>query len=108
MKPTLALLLTGTICLLLAGCQTNDDEIPETTFRSLLKIVAGDPGDDDNFGMALAVSGYYALVGSPGEDGAGANRGAAYLFFQSQGGLDNWGQVKKIVASDSGDGDLFG
>lgn len=108
MKPTLALLLAGTVCFLLAGCQTKDEAVIETTFRSLLKLVASAPADDDNFGMAVAVSGDYALVGSPGEDGDGTNRGAAYLFLQGQGGLDNWGQVTKLVASDPGDDDIFG
>jgi hypothetical protein len=107
-KTTLVLLLAGAACLLLAGCQTKDNDIPETTFRSLLKLVPSDPGDDDSFGMAVAVDGDYALVGSPGEDGDGTNRGAAYLFLQSQGGLDNWGEVKKLVASDTGDDDIFG
>jgi hypothetical protein len=107
-RSILTVLLAGTACLLLAGCQTNDEVIPESTFRSLLKLVAADAADNNSFGMAVAVDGAYALVGAPGEDGNGTNSGAAYLFLQSQGGLDGWGQVMKFVASDAGDEDLFG
>jgi hypothetical protein len=108
MKRTLALLLAGTACLLLAGCQANDEVIPEDTFRSLLKLAAGDPADADFFGMSVAVDGSYALVGSAGADVSATNQGAAYLFYQSQGGLDGWGEIKKLVAADAADDDLFG
>jgi hypothetical protein len=109
MKTTLVFLLAGAACFLLAGCQTKDNtDIPETTFGSLLKLVPSDPGDDDSFGIDVAIDGDYALVGSAGEDGDGTNRGAAYLFLRSQGGLDKWGEVKKLVAGDTGDGDVFG
>ena len=34
--------------------------------------------------------------------------GAAYLFHRNQGGEDQWGQIKKLTASDAEAGDLFG
>lgn len=108
MRSILTVLLAGTASLLLAGCQANDEVIPEDTFRSLLKLVAGDPTDGDFFGMAVAVDGSYALVGSPGADASATNQGAAYLFLQSQGGLDGWGEIKKLVAADAGDDDFLG
>jgi len=108
MKPTLAVLLAGTICLLLAGCQANDGDIVETVFSSLVKLVPDNPGDDDSFGLCAAVSGSYAIVGSPGADVTGSNQGAAYIFFQSEGGTDGWGQVKELVAADADDNDFFG
>jgi FG-GAP repeat len=108
MKLVPAVVLAGIGCLLLAGCQANDKVIPEDTFRSLLKLVPSDPADNDNFGLSVAVSGGLAMVGTAGEDGAGTNSGAAYLFLQSQGGLDGWGQIMKLVASDGDDEDLFG
>ena len=40
-----------------------------------------------------------------GED---PDAGAAYIFKRDQGGADNWGQVKKITASDGAAGDYFG
>jgi len=108
MRSILTVLLAGTTCLLLAGCQANDEVIPETTFRSLLKLAAADAADNNSFGLAVAVDGAYALVGAPGEDGAGTNSGAVYLFLQSQGGLDGWGQVRKLIASDAAAEDIFG
>jgi hypothetical protein len=108
MKSALALLIGALACLFLAGCQASDVITPEDTFRSLLKLVPSDPADEVSFGLSVAVNGAYALVGAPGEDGNGANSGAAYLFLQSQGGLDGWGQIKKLVASDAAANDLFG
>ncbi len=32
----------------------------------------------------------------------GSDAGAAYVFERDQGGADNWGQVKKLTASDTG------
>jgi FG-GAP repeat len=107
-RSTLALFLAGAACLLLAACQADEEAITETTFRSLVKLVPSDPADADGFGMSMDVEAGCALVGSPGEDADGSNRGAAYLFLQNQGGLDGWGQVKKLVASAPEDGQIFG
>ncbi len=108
MKSPLMLLLGASACLFLAGCQANDEITPQDTFSSLRKLVPNDPVDNGSFGISVAVDGAYALVGAPGEDGNGANSGAAYLFLQSQGGLDGWGQIKKLIASDASAGDVFG
>ncbi len=71
----------------------------------------------DKFGSAVALSGGYALVGSPEHnfDASGANTlndaGAAFVFGASQGGNDNWGLVRKISVSGTGNreaNDKFG
>jgi len=72
------------------------------------KIVPGDPTDDAWFAAALAIDGTLAVIGSGWDDGGGTNRGAAYVFSRDSGGTDNWGQVKKLTASDARDGDMFG
>ena len=36
------------------------------------------------------------------------NSGSAYIFYRDQGGADNWGQVKKLTASDGAANDYFG
>jgi hypothetical protein len=74
----------------------------------LKKITAGDPSDGSAFGTTTALNGTLAVVGAASEDGAGTNRGAAYLFGRDQGGAANWGQLKKLAASDAHNGDLFG
>jgi hypothetical protein len=78
------------------------------------KIVASDRGVNDIFGCSIAISGDYVIVGAytEDEDAAGANTmfnsGSAYIFKKDQGGANNWGQVKKIVASERGATDYFG
>ncbi len=77
----------------------------------VIELTASDPQDYDYFGEAVALSGDTAIVGAIYEDGAGganADRGAAYVFERDRGGADNWGQVKKLTASDPQDGDYFG
>jgi len=73
------------------------------------KLVASDRGGSDLFGFRVAISGDYAVVAALGEDHdtSGANyasrSGSAYIFKKDQGGTDNWGEVKKIVASITGE-----
>jgi len=105
---TFAILLAGLACLLLAGCQANEEEIVENMFGSLVKLTASDGADTDRFGLSVAIDGSYAIVGAPGVNGSGTNQGAAYLFLRSQGGTDNWGQVKQLVAADAATDDMFG
>lgn len=108
-KPiALTLLFAGFACFLLAGCQTKEEPIPEGSFKSLLKLTASDAANSDSYGFTVALEGDYALVGAPGADGEGTDRGQAYLYLKSQGGTDGWGQVKTLVASDTADGDYFG
>jgi hypothetical protein len=62
-------------------------------------LVASDAADNDYFGVAVDISGDYAVVGAGAENGSGTNQGAAYIFYRNQGGTDNWGEVKRIVAA---------
>ncbi len=85
-----------------------------TTWGEIKKIVASDRATNDYFGYSVSISGSYIIVGAyyEDEDESGANTllnaGSAYIFAKDQGGTDNWGQVKKIVASDRAAGDYFG
>jgi len=67
------------------------------------KITASVGEEYDRFGHSVSISGDTAIVGAFGVDG-----GSAYIFFRDQNGADNWGEVKKITASDGEAGDLFG
>ena len=84
------------------------------TLAQIKKIVASDRGTDDWFGNSVAIAGDYMVVGARNEDedASGVNTfskaGSAYVFKKDQGGTDNWGQIKKIVASDRAGGDNFG
>jgi hypothetical protein len=72
------------------------------------KLTASDAQDTDTFGQSVALSGDTAVVGAPLEDAVGTNVGAAYVFQRDQGGTGNWGEVKKLTASDAQDLDAFG
>jgi hypothetical protein len=75
------------------------------------KIVASDRAAGDYFGISVAISSDYAIVGAEYEDhdeNGGAtlsSAGSAYVF-KSNAGI--WSQVQKIVASDRGINDTFG
>ncbi len=78
------------------------------------KLTASDGAAGDQFGSAvaldgdLATGGQFAVIGAPGNDGVASNAGAAYIFGASQGGTNNFGLVKKLVAPDGAADDQFG
>ena len=74
----------------------------------LKKLTASDAQAGDQFGFRVAVSGDTAVVGAFVEDAGGTSAGAAYLFERNDGGAGNWGQVKKLLASDAQEFDFFG
>ena len=72
------------------------------------KFVAGDGAGYDFFGENVSISGDTAIVGARNDDDNGSGSGSAYIFYRDQGGVDNWGEVKKLTADDGADYDLFG
>jgi hypothetical protein len=76
------------------------------------EITASDAQASDFFGVSCAISGDIIVVGANSEDGGSGDpltgSGAAYVFSRNQGGTDNWGEVKKLTASDAAVGDVFG
>ncbi|MCH7488604.1 MAG: FG-GAP repeat protein [Chloroflexi bacterium] len=85
---------------------------PQSAEAALLsevkKLLASDAQAQDSFGLSVAVSGDTAVVGAWGEDAGGGDAGAAYIYKHNSGGADNWGQVKKLTASDAQADDNFG
>ncbi|HMX25272.1 MAG TPA: putative Ig domain-containing protein [Blastocatellia bacterium] len=73
------------------------------------KLTASDGATDEWFGTAVAVDGDTIVIGVR-HDNVGANvaQGSAYVFSRNQGGANNWGEVKKLTASDGAPGDIFG
>jgi hypothetical protein len=61
------------------------------------KIAASSGQSHDELGVAVALSGDRALVGAP----FALPGGAAFVFERDQGGLESWGERKKLVASDA-------
>ncbi len=72
------------------------------------KLVAPDAAMGDLFGKSVSVSGGVAAIGAHLDQDAGGGTGAAYVFHRDQGGADNWGFVKKLVAPDAAPDSLFG
>jgi len=72
------------------------------------KLTASDAQADDHFGVSVAISGNTAVVGAYFEDAGGQLAGAVYVFQRDQGGVNNWGEVRKLTASDAQAFDLFG
>jgi hypothetical protein len=72
------------------------------------KLTASDAQLGDAFGIGVALDAGTALVGAYFEDARGNNAGAADVFERDRGGGDNWGEAKKLTASDAQPGDRFG
>jgi hypothetical protein len=73
--------------------------------QQVIKLKASDPGANDYFGNAVAISGDYAVVGAPMDDAAGVDSGSAYIFRRN---VDAWEQIIKLVPAQLATGDHFG
>ena len=72
------------------------------------KITPDDGAASDYFGYSVSISGPYVVIGAHQDDDHGSNSGSVYVFYRNQGGIDNWGQVKKITPDDGAASDNFG
>lgn len=73
------------------------------------KVTGSDSVVEDSFGFSVSVSGDTTVLGAPAHFASDIPvTGAAYVFQQDQGGVDNWGEVKKLVPADVAEGDVFG
>jgi len=72
------------------------------------KLVPSDGAAGNEFGVSVSLHGDTALVGASRDDDNGLSSGSAYIFERNAGGPGNWGEVKKLLASDGVGGDEFG
>ncbi len=77
-------------------------------WREVKKLTASDGAGTDWFGYSVSISGDMAIVGAYGDDDKGRDSGSAYIFYRDAGGVGNWGEVKKLAASDGAGTDYFG
>lgn len=68
------------------------------------KIVSTDSTDSGNFGNSICVYGDKLIVGARTYE----NRGAAYIFYKDEGGIDNWGEKAKLTLTDTIPGHFYG
>ncbi|MEE9161771.1 MAG: hypothetical protein V3U35_02270, partial [Candidatus Neomarinimicrobiota bacterium] len=73
------------------------------TSQTVTKLLAPDYYFGDQFGVSVAMSGDYAIVGAHRESN---DAGAAYVFRRT--GPNTWDAGVKLVAPDAQDGDYFG
>jgi len=71
----------------------------------LAKLLPSDGYRSDCFGVSVAISGDYAIVGAYADDDNGSGSGSAYIFQRS--GSD-WTEQKKLTPADGYIGDEFG
>jgi len=72
------------------------------------KLTASDGTAGDYFGSTVSINGDTAIIGTYGDDDNGEDSGSAYIFYRNKGGLDNWGEQAKLLASDGTTLNLFG
>ncbi|MCH8850197.1 MAG: FG-GAP repeat protein [Chloroflexi bacterium] len=84
------------------------DQGGASNWGQVKRLIASDAQTNDIFGWRVAISGDIAVVGAQWEDAGGSTAGAVYVFGRNMGGADNWGEAKKVTASDAQAGDLFG
>ena len=72
-------------------------------------LTASDGSSGDRFANRLEMQGDVIVISARKHNaGVGSEQGAVYIFQQNEGGTDNWGEVKKIVADDASADDQFG
>lgn len=73
------------------------------------KIAPLDSQATSGFGSSVDISGDVLVVGAKEHDNAkGFDAVAMYIFTRNKGGANNWGQVRRRIASDGGDNNNFG
>ncbi len=77
-----------------------------TAWTEQSKITAGDDSHTGaDFGKSVSISGDYAIIGAPKDNGAEDNSGAAYIFKRNG---TAWGLQNQITAYDAEEDDEFG
>jgi hypothetical protein len=74
------------------------------------KLIALDHANTFWFAHSLAINeeADTVVVGAYRDPARASEAGASYIFERNQGGTNNWGQAKKLFASDAASGDNFG
>ena len=68
------------------------------------KLTPIDSKAEDEFGHSVSISGDYAIIGAYGDDDAGNESGAAYVFKRDG---ETWTEEAKLKASNAAEGDRF-
>lgn len=74
----------------------------------LHKRTAPDASASALFGTSINISTDRVIVGAPGDDEKATDAGAAYIFEQDLGGIEQWQARPKLTAPDAAENDQFG
>jgi hypothetical protein len=77
----------------------------KTDGTQVAKLYASDYASGDYFGVAVSISGDYAIIGAYYDDDYYSNSGSAYIFYYNG---TSWTQQAKLTASDGYSSDYFG
>lgn len=80
------------------------DEGASDNWGLIKSISTSDSTTGEEFGYSVDIDGDTIVAGARGQAGVGA----AYVFEKDSGGVDNWGEVQKIISSSPVAGDEFG
>ncbi len=96
----------GTKWLSLTKSNAKWGELPTIESNESAMLTASDGTGSDNFGLSVAISGDYAIIGAYNDDiGINTDQGSAYIFVRSG---TTWTQQAKLIASDGYSNDYFG
>ncbi|MCA9923812.1 MAG: VWA domain-containing protein [Anaerolineales bacterium] len=74
----------------------------------LKQLIPSDAAANDNFGRWVTIDKDRIVVSGHDNNDFGTDSGSVYIFERNVGGTDNWGEVKKLTASDASAYDVFG
>ena len=80
----------------------------QNSWNQIKKIEPDDSdlNNNDNFGSSVAIFKNIVVIGSPYNNSFDDDSGSIYIYEKDNGGIDNWGKIKKIAGSEIGE--LFG
>jgi hypothetical protein len=84
-----------------------DQDGPDN-WGQVTKLFDPNSAPGDYFGTSVSISGNTIVVGAYRSSDGSLFSGSAYVFDRNEGGLDNWGQVARLTASDGALLDYFG
>jgi hypothetical protein len=80
-------------------------EFDGSQWMQIIKWIPSDGSTGDLYGSAVSLSGDWAFVGAPGNDGNGTRCGAVYIYHVDG---STWQQFDKIFPADAENSDQFG
>lgn len=72
------------------------------------KLTPSDGASSDQFALSVAIDGDVAVAGSPKNDGAGSDAGAAYIYHKPDTGWVDMTETQKLTAASAVDSENFG